>query len=848
LTLEEFDEAWAGLVERWCVARVDPNGRPGQVISDALRHGISGFGAEKSAARTEDAARRCELGVLRASGLFQPRAYTRANRDVSKKRLNPLEHFVDEGWRRLRNPSREFDVWWYWSEYLDPAREMVNPLLHYALVGRHNGYEPVPPVEASTTPATYAPGERPRRICLFAGFDPHGLVDDYVVAYIRELSRFADVYYLADGYLKPKEMDKLADVTRGRWARSHGAYDFGSYSLLARELVGWDVIEEYDELLLVNDSGFLLRPLDGVFEEMDRRACDWWGLQATRHDFVRHSNGGEPLPLGVAKETMVGERMMDDIDHLHVSSYFLAYRAPVHRDAGFRRRLESVTRQSDKHLVIYKYEIGLSRYLMCRGFEVDTFIPDLYPFHPLYTEQFFDLLAMGFPLLKRNFLSENSKNVPDLARWKDRIIAEVPDAHLEMLERNLNRVSPDDRLRRSFSLTTDDDGDLVDKRPLGWWQVAEQDRLAPVYDHWWAFPVDVVGGHLSSDQRAVFENVRWNPAIRKVVLSREVRVDLDGANVEVLPLRSAEGQKAVFRARTVFTAQTPRVGVPLPISPRRHRFVLVDSAGRLERPQLTVAEKDVDAAEDAARLGLVLAASHLDMLAASSYAGVVDHQRLIVTGAPRHDLLRIPASELPEDLREQEERVRGLTDGRRLILLAPRSVRTVPRGRHEWDGHLTRLVAWCQSNGFALGYRDRLGDRHRRLSQMLEPLGALCFDPFDFPYLEPVLRVADVVLSDGADAALDAVAIGLPVVLVDVPAQPETFLLPPSTALRSQGTLRAPTVENLVQRLERDPDLLWANEGRNTGYPVHAYRDIDSAARLVRRVRELDLLRSGSHS
>jgi hypothetical protein len=841
LTPEEFDEAWAGLVERWCAARADPEDRPGQVLSEALRHGIRVLGAEKSAAMTDDAARRCELAVLRASGLFQPRAYTRANRDVSKKRLNPLEHFVDEGWRRLRNPSREFDVWWYWSEYLDPARDTVNPLLHYALVGRHLGYEPIPPVETATTPARYAPGERPSRICLFAGFDPHGLVDDYVVAYIRELSRFADVYYLADGYLKPGEIDKLADVTRGRWARSHGAYDFGSYSLLARELVGWEVIEEYDELLLVNDSGFLLRPLDGVFEEMDRRACDWWGLQATRHDFVRHSNGGEPLPLDVAKETMVGERTMDDIDHLHVSSYFLAYRARVHRDGGFRRRLESVTRQSDKHLVIYKYEIGLSRYLMCRGFEVDTFIPDLYPFHPLYTEQYFDLLALGFPLLKRNFLSENSRNVPDLARWKDRIVAEVPEAHLEVLERNLNRVSPDDRLRRSFSLTTDEDGDLVDTRPLGWWQVAEQDRLAPVYDHWWAFPVDAAGGLLSSDQRAVFEAVRWNPAIRKVVLSREVRVDLDGANVEVLPLRSAEGQQAVFRARTVFTAQTPRVGVPLPVSPRRHRFVLVDSAGRLERPRPTVAEKDTDATEDSARLGLVLAASHLDTLAASSYAAVVDHRRVIVTGAPRHDLLRIPTAELPEDLREQEERVRELTGGCRLILLAPRAVWTAWRGRHEWDDHLSRLLAWCRAHGYALGYRDRRGDRQRRLSQALEPLGAVCFDPYEFPYLEPVLRAADVVISDGADAALDAVAIGLPVVLLDVPASPETFLLPPSTALQAPATLRIPKGGDLVQHLERDVDGLLANTGPEPAYPVQVFKNGGNAGRLVRRVREFDL-------
>lgn len=840
MTPDEFGEAWRALAERWRAARLDPEGKPARIINQALRNGLDA--AEGEAPQVpEDVLRRCELAVLRASGVFQPRAYTRANRDVAKKKLDPFEHFVDEGWRRLRNPSREFDVWWYWSEYLDPSRDDVNPLLHYVLSGRHEGLHPLQPVE-EVQGSTYETDERPRRVCLFAGFDPHGVVDDYVVAYVTELSRWADVYYLADGYMQPGELDKLADVTRGAWSRTHGAYDFGSYSLLARELVGWDVIDEYDELLLVNDSGFLLRGLGDVFDEMDRRRCDWWGLQATRHDFVRHSNGGKPLPLETAKATMIGERTMDDIDHLHVSSYFLAYRSRVHRDPGFRRRLESVTRQRDKHLVIYKYEIGLSRYLMCRGFEVDTFVPDLYPFHPLYTDQYFDLLALGFPLLKRNFLSENSKDVPDLASWKDRIVAEVPDAHLEVLERNLERVAPDDRLRRSFALVTDDDGKVVDTRPLGWWQVAEQDQLVAKLDHWWAFPVDVTSGWLSSDQRAVFERVRHDPAIGKVILSRDRRVDLTGENVHVVPLRSVEGQEAVFRSRTVFLAQTPRVSVPYPVSPRRHRFVLVGSAGRLERPARPVAENDETAFEDSARVELVVAASHLDTLAAAAHAGVADVDRLVATGAPRHDLLLRPADALPDDLRQQEEQVREMAAGRRLLLLLPHAERRAGAEPGVTGDELLRLLAWCGANGFVLGYQDRVGDRHLRLSQVLQPRGALRFDARDFPHVEPLLRAADAVVTDGADAALDATVLGKPLVLVEPGGDPTGFLLPPEVALRGKSRRTAASLDELVDLLEREPQLLGGPLPDLPGrYPVHDFADDDNAARLVRFVRWQDV-------
>ena len=56
--------------------------------------------------------------------------------------------------------------------------------------------------------------------------------------------------------------------------------------MLARDLVGWDVIEGYDELLLVNDSCYLVQPFDRVFARMDARAADWWGLQATYDEFT----------------------------------------------------------------------------------------------------------------------------------------------------------------------------------------------------------------------------------------------------------------------------------------------------------------------------------------------------------------------------------------------------------------------------------------------------------------------------------------------------------------------------------------------------------------------------------
>ena len=107
----------------------------------------------------------------------------------------------------------------------------------------------------------------------------------------------------------------------------HAAYDFGSFSMLARDLVGWDVLDGYDEVILANDSCYLLRPLDEVFAQMDARACDWWSLQATSMEQRETYVGDDaPMPLTEAKARFVGPRQWTDVNYLHLSSYFLVFR------------------------------------------------------------------------------------------------------------------------------------------------------------------------------------------------------------------------------------------------------------------------------------------------------------------------------------------------------------------------------------------------------------------------------------------------------------------------------------------------------------------------------------------
>ncbi|RYF29677.1 MAG: methyltransferase domain-containing protein [Chloroflexi bacterium] len=67
------------------------------------------------------------------SGYFDPVYYLETYTDVNSAGIDPMEHFIDYGWKELRNPSASFDSAYYARvNSLDLDGEVSqNPLLHY---------------------------------------------------------------------------------------------------------------------------------------------------------------------------------------------------------------------------------------------------------------------------------------------------------------------------------------------------------------------------------------------------------------------------------------------------------------------------------------------------------------------------------------------------------------------------------------------------------------------------------------------------------------------------------------------------------------------------------------------
>ncbi|UDY22659.1 rhamnan synthesis F family protein [Nocardioides sp. Kera G14] len=733
------------------------------------------------------AARRREVERRLVGPLFDAVFYLESYAEVMKRDglSDPLDHFLGAGWTQLLKPHAGFDTWWYWVTHLDPGTETINPAVHYAVVGHAAGLPIGPGRIRQEDGVRLDPSHPVRRAILFAGFDAESVVDDVVVLMVAELARWGDVFYLADNWLPEHELDKLRPHTRGAWAVRHASYDFGSYAMLARDLVGWERLEEYDEVLFVNDSTFLLRPLDEVFTTMADRDCAWWGLQATKglvstaHQPT--TSFTEPIAVDRVRNELLDLWEQDPEYDFHVGSYFLAFRRPVLNDPIFRKLVDSIHPQRSKRNVVMKYEVGLTHVLLGRSHRFDTLVPAVHPLHPLFTATHFTLIARGFPLLKRYLLAQNHYHVPDLGDWKERVLELVPTAPVDLFEAALVRTTPADRLAQSLSVPADASG--VGKRPAlvrsGAFRRMDAKRAKdPAV---WVFAADPRTGRLPPSLRAVLHHVADDDTLTKVVLTRGRRLDLRGTNLVTVPVIDPRSRDELYRAGVIFTGTPPQSAVRAPISVDRHvivglrdGFTLTPTGGmtakavdptELEHPQPDEPTVWLHEFADAPLTGFATSSDADQILAANHHSPAL-YGRGWRTGIPAHDFLTMPVDSLPDELQEEYLRLRAEAAGRRIVLLIPEEAISPGEAAERYSAaFVSGLRSLLIRHDAVLAIREPYGDLHRGHTALLaDKVDAIDASFLRYGSTNAVLRAADLVWTDVHGAALDVTVRGTAVV------------------------------------------------------------------------------------
>ena len=507
---------------------------------------------------------------------FDTAFYLQANPHIDHRNWRPYDHFMHVGWKDGRRPHPDFDVVWYEQTYGHTYdAPVVNPLVHYRETGAALGHATMPPRPVCLDPATANPlPNTPRRACLFAGWDPNGQIDPTVLRYLTDLARHADLFYLADCEMVPAELDKLKGIAKGAWAQRHGAYDMGSYSMLANYFVGWEKLAKYDEVLLVNDSCYLVQPLAETLARMQARPCAWWGMQATKGmagaRALQPFPAADRIPLTEIRDSLLDGFEDDPTYDFHIGTYFLALRREVIADVRFQRVLNAVRRVRNKRVIVRRYEVGLTRFLIGLGYVFDTVVKDVTRDHPVYSAVAFDLLDDGFPLLKRFIMAANPFEISATAYWEallPRLGSVTPVAEIAA---HLARVVPHNALVRNRQFMAPGE---APPSTLSAADFCVLDTHTPVYDHYWAFITNAEDGMLSPDAACVLAAVAKDFTRIKVVLTRGKEITQSGHNIIRLPLDTLAGQQMLARCRVVFSRTNSAADLLWPLDATRHDLV-----------------------------------------------------------------------------------------------------------------------------------------------------------------------------------------------------------------------------------------------------------------------------------
>ncbi|ACC98421.1 Lipopolysaccharide biosynthesis protein-like protein [Elusimicrobium minutum Pei191] len=251
-----------------------------------------------------------------------------------------------------------------------------------------------------------------KRIALLAGYHKKGLISDYVVYYAKELAKISDVYYFADSEMKSGELEKLAPYVKFAGAKRHENYDVGSWQQIIN-MLGWDAISQYDELILCNDSCFVpVHDLKPIFDKASaQQDCDFWAM---------------------------GKGYDWDSKTWHLYGYFMVYKQKVTQNAVFRNAISGFKIDKSWENICPFSEFIWTQMFIEEGFKPKT----AFDFKDNLGHSWRTYIKNGMPIFKIKIFTKFAfeLNTESLAGWQ-KFLKENTDYDPKLIENHLKSIN-----------------------------------------------------------------------------------------------------------------------------------------------------------------------------------------------------------------------------------------------------------------------------------------------------------------------------------------------------------------------------------------------------------------------
>jgi rhamnosyltransferase len=254
-----------------------------------------------------------------------------------------------------------------------------------------------------------------KRLAIYFFFDKDGIVGDYAIYYLKELKKVvSEIAVVVNGKLNDEGRKKFESVSDKFIIRKNIGFDSAAY----KEAIisyGFEKIKEYDELLLCNYTCYgPVYPFKEMFDEMDNRKCDFWGIN-------RHPEQQTNL-IRDRKDSYVRE---------HIQMYFVIIRNTILKSKHFKEYWDTLELARDYNSAIVVHELKFTNYFETLGFTSDSYVNfklNKSSGNDSILNADEQLINNKNPLIKRKvFFIDNSKGIERFIGYAARDVMEYVD-------------------------------------------------------------------------------------------------------------------------------------------------------------------------------------------------------------------------------------------------------------------------------------------------------------------------------------------------------------------------------------------------------------------------------------
>ena len=204
--------------------------------------------------------------LIAKSKYFDKKWYLKTYPDVKRAGIDPVKHYLKNGWIEGRNPSKNFDTEGYLKRYLDVT---INPLLHYETIGKKKKYKIgsyVDELAISNYLLDCAKFPQKKKViysCISGGYDeiitdfyPH---KDYDYILFTDNKKLLKQKHFLFWKIRPMKFTELDSVRNARWHKMHPHILFPDYEYSVWidsnvQILGCEIYDYIDEQIIKNHN------------------------------------------------------------------------------------------------------------------------------------------------------------------------------------------------------------------------------------------------------------------------------------------------------------------------------------------------------------------------------------------------------------------------------------------------------------------------------------------------------------------------------------------------------------------------------------------------------------------